>query len=178
MRTRSAFLLAAFLLFVTAFPVWAQHPAPHMPAPHMMAPRANQGHIPPPPPMPSAHRIERFEGGAINSTQHVDHNIWYGHDLPNDPRFHLDHPFPHGHFPHPGPGFRYNIVRIDPVHHWFWLPGGYYFEVAPWDWFLCSDWCWDCGDDFVIYDDPDHPGWYLLYNVHTGIYVHVQYMGM
>lgn len=56
--------------------------------------------------------------------------------------------------------------------------GGFYFEVASWDWGLCSDWWWDCGDDFTIYDDPDHPGWYLLYNIHTGGYVHVTYMGM
>jgi hypothetical protein len=52
------------------------------------------------------------------------------------------------------------------------------FEIASWDWDLASDWCWDCdGDNFVVYDDPDHPGWYLVYNVHTGTYIHAQYEG-
>ncbi len=39
------------------------------------------------------------------------------------------------------------------------------------------DWCWDCDDDFVVYEDPDHNGWSILHNVHTGVNVHVMYMG-
>ena len=42
-------------------------------------------------------------------------------------------------------------------------------QVADWDWPICADWCWDCGDDFVVYEDPDHIGWYMLYNVHGSL---------
>ncbi|MFZ0819326.1 MAG: hypothetical protein WAM91_04605 [Candidatus Acidiferrales bacterium] len=115
--------------------------------------------------------------GHTNDTPHVNHNTFYGHEAPNDARFHLDHPFEHGHFAHFGPSYRYRVTRFDAGLHRFWFTGGFYFQVADWDWTLCADWCWTCGDDFVVYEDPDHPGWYLLYNVHTGVYVHCQYMG-
>jgi len=113
----------------------------------------------------------------MDTTSHVSNDRWYGHDRPDDKRCHMDHGFPHGRFERFGPGYRYNIVRIDHDHHRFWLPGGFFFEVAAWDWSICADWCWDCGDDYVIYEDPDHIGWYLLYNAQTGAYVHVTYLG-
>lgn len=153
-----------------------QHPA----QPEQNQPRANQGHIPAPPAQraPGAKpETERRARGRVNNTPHVSNNQWYGHDKPNDKRFHLDHPFEHGRFEHFGPSYRYNVVRIDPSLHRFWLPGGFFFDIAAWDWDLAADWCWTCGDDFVVYEDPDHPGWYLLYNLQTGAYVHVLYMG-
>ena len=132
--------------------------------------RANQGHVPEPPVQraPNAKpQPERYEGGRINNTPHVNNNQWYGHDRPNDRRYHVDHPFEHGRFDHFGPSYRYNVLRIDPNLHRFWLPGGYYFDIAAWDWALASGWCWTCANDFVVYEDPDHPGWYLLYNLMT-----------
>ena len=51
------------------------------------------------------------------------------------------------------------------------------FEIADWDWPYYESWCWDCGPDFVVYEDPDHVGWYLLYDVDTGAYVHTLFLG-
>lgn len=175
MKTRFAFMLA--LAFVLAFSLSAQRGG----APHGNAPRANQGHIPPPPPRANPRtgpEVERDGAGRTNSTPHVNNNHWYGHDRPDDQRYTFAHPFEHGHFQNFGASYRYSIVRIDRNQRRFWFPGGFFFEVAIWDWPICADWCWDCGDDFTIYEDPDHIGWYLLYNVHTGVYVHVQYLGM
>jgi len=93
-------------------------------------------------------------------------------------RFVIAHPYPHGRFEHFGPSYRYRVARFDLGAHRFWFPGGFSFEIASWDWDLASGWCWDCpGDNFVVYDDPDHPGWYLVYNAQTGVYVHAQYLG-
>jgi hypothetical protein len=145
-------------------------------------PRANQGRVPPPPAKRDNPRAkpepERHDGGRVNSVPHVSNDHWYGHDSPNDKRYHIDHPFEHGHFEHFGPSYRYRIDRFDPDHHRFWFPGGFYFQIADWDWSVAADWCWNCNDDdFVVYQDSDHDGWYMLYNVHTGQYIHVQYMG-
>jgi hypothetical protein len=177
MKNRTA-LLAAFVLLTTS-PAFAQRNEGH-PQREPNAPRANQGRIPEPPPKREARTApesERRTTGHVNTLPHVNNNHWYGHDKPNDKRYHVDHPFEHGRFADLGPSHRFRVERFDPDHHRFWFPGGLYFEVASWDWALAADWCWDCGDDFVVYDDPDHDGWYLVYDVHTGAYVHAQYMG-
>ena len=168
----SGIVVALGLAFVVPAVAQRGHPANY--------PRANQGRIPPAPSVRSNHaevrQPEHLPTGHTNETPHVNHDQWYGHEAPNDARFHLDKPFAHGHFAKVGPSYRYAVDRVDLNLHRFWVGGGF-FEVAAWDWALCSEWCWDCGDDFVVYDDPDHAGWYMLYNVHTGVYVHCQYMG-
>jgi len=162
-------------LFMT-IPTFAQGAQEHHEGVH-----GNQGHIPQAPPKRDTHarpEIDRREGGRVNSVPHVANDHWYGHDRPNDRRYVVAHPFEHGHFEHFGPSYRYHVERFDRDHHRFWFPGRFSFEIASWDWPIAADWCWDCdGDNFVVYDDPDHPGWYLLYNVHTGGYVHVNYLG-
>jgi hypothetical protein len=184
MRTYLSPALA--LALILAVPAFAQHDGQKHEEPkheqRAETPRANGGHVPPAPERrtesAAAREPHRFEDGRSSDRPHVSNNHWYGHDAPNDRRFHLDHPFEHGHFEHFGPSYRYRVVRVDVHAHRFWFPGGFYFEVAPWDWAQCAEWCWNCGgDDFVVYDDPDHIGWYMLYNVHTGIYVHVQFLG-
>ena len=136
-------------------------------------------HIPPAPvargrPDTGPERERGREGGGV---PYVRGDHWYGHAAPNDSRFHLDRPFPDGRFAEAGPRHRFRVGRVDLDAHRIWLAGGFSFAIAPWEWSITAPWCWDCPDEFVVYDDPDHPGWYLLYNTRFGEYVHVQYVG-
>jgi hypothetical protein len=100
---------------------------------------------------------------------------WIGHDSKRNGRqFQLGRPFEHRHFRgRLGPR---HIFRLEGGNAQRFWSGGNYFSVAPSEEGLCTDWLWD-SDDIVLYDDPDHEGWYLAYNARLGTYVHVNYLG-
>jgi hypothetical protein len=107
---------------------------------------------------------------------HVHSNgQWVGHDTGrDDARYHVDHAWEHGHFD--GGYGRRHVYRIEGGNRdRFWF-GGYYFNVASPDYGYTDNWEWD-RDQVTIYEDPDHVGWYLAYNVRLGTYVHVQFLG-
>ena len=173
-------LLLACLAFTSllSIPALAQHPEGH-PGGH---PGGAPTHTPPmrgPAPyhgQPQQHEDRHYaDHPGHPDVPHVDGNRWVGHDGgPNNPHYHLDHPWEHGHWNGGfGPSHRWRIEGGGPSRFWF---HGWYWSVAPYDVGFCNGWLWD-SDDIVIYEDPDDPGWYLAYNVRLGTYVHVMYLG-
>ena len=127
------------------------------------------------PPHTEANRNFSDGPGHPNAPHVHDDGRWIGHDWgSNDPHYHLDQPFDHGHFEGGfGPSHVWHLHGGEPGR--FFL-GGFYFGVAPFDLNYVDGWNWD-GDDIVLYEDPDHAGWYLAYNPRLGTYAHVQYFG-
>ena len=106
---------------------------------------------------------------------HVDarNDRWVGHDTgANDAHYHLDHPWAHGRFTG-GFGAQFALAGGNRERFWF---GNFFWDVAAFDYNIVADWNWS-GDQIVIYEDPDHVGWYLGYNPRLGTYAHVEYLG-
>jgi hypothetical protein len=130
----------------------------------------------PPPQQGEQRRTYRDQQGHPEAPHvHAQDDRWIGHDTGrNDPHYHLDHPWEHGRFERPIGAS--HIWRLRGGGRERFDIGGYFFQVSPYDSDYVSDWLWD-SDDIVLYPDPDHDGWYLVYNPRLGTYVHVLYLG-
>ena len=135
-------------------------------APHAVDPKRNfsdqDGH-------PNAPHVDR--GGSFFNRN----DNWVGHDTGrNDPHYRVDQPWAHGRFTGGfGRGHVWRIGGGGPSRFWF---NGWNWRVADFDIAFCDGWLWD-SDQIVIYEDPDHEGYYLAYNVRLGTYAHVEYLG-
>ena len=182
-RSRSCYwtaALACLAVALLAIPLTAQDRGDRGHQDHDQMARPIPRHGPPPA------REGRAEGAPHNFADHPGHpnaphvdagphgDVWVGHAGRDERDYHLDHPWEHGRFRGGfGPRHVWRLAGGGPNRFWF---GGFYFSVAAADIAYCDGWDW-AGDRIVIYEDPDHPGWYLAYNVRLGTYVHVMFLG-
>ncbi len=148
------------------------------PTPAKAAPARTPAKTTPTPPRGSPQPVQRVADAPGHPTApHVDAGTdrWVGHDAgPSDPNLRIAHPWAHGHFTG-GIGSQHIWRLVGGGRDRFNI-GGFFFEVAPFEYAYVTDWLWD-SDDIVLYADPDHVGWYLAYNVRLGTYVHVMFLG-
>lgn len=188
MKTMIALAAVTMMVSASAFAQKKPHGAP----PHGSAERGvGGGHIPARGPAPTHAPHAVSKGAAPQQARprtfrdepahpeaphvHANDDRWIGHDTGRgDDRFHLDHPWAHGHFA--GPIGPQHIFRLRGGTRERFALEGSFFQIAPADYDFATDWMWD-SDDIVLYPDPDHDGWYLAYNVRLGTYVHVLYLG-
>ncbi len=106
---------------------------------------------------------------------HATNDQWVGHDSGrNDAHYRVDRAWAHGRFTG-GFGPQHVFVLGGGNRERFWF-GNDYWDIAPYDYSIVGGWNWS-GDQIVIYEDPDHDGWYLAYNPRFGTYAHVEYLG-
>ncbi len=106
---------------------------------------------------------------------HAKNDQWIGHSSGrNDAHYQIAQPWAHGRFSG-GFGPQHVFVLGGGNRERFWF-NNFYWDVAPYDYYVVQGWNWD-SDQVVIYDDPDHDGWYLAYNSRLGTYAHVEYLG-
>jgi hypothetical protein len=106
---------------------------------------------------------------------HASNDQWVGHNSGrNDVHFRVEQPWAHGRF---NGGFgREHVWRLEGGNRErFWF-NNFFWDVAAYDYNIVAGWNWG-GDQIVIYEDPDHEGWYLAYNPRLGTYAHVEYLG-
>ncbi len=121
------------------------------------------------------HRDYRDRAGYPNVPYVDSNNRWIGHDSGrNDSRYRVEQPWEHGRFTG-GIGRSHVFQLAGGQRNRFWF-NGFDFQVAPADYRYSDGWRWD-RDQIAIYNDPDHVGWYLGYNVRLGTYLHVTYLG-